>query len=222
MGNYSWLLKIINGDNTIIDWKLIIPEINFHNNQFYIDIDDSSKISSITDLSDYLNDTKLFGYLNNNYIKSLCKISLHTKFIDNTKDITKYPKMYFEEEGWDRIHFLEFHPGYEDVYWGSYAFDINYHEMEESIKIIKKITDEQKIYEEINLKKKEYMLNLINDKFTNWTIKKFQYSNENNNKDNNQDNISLYTIMELFGIRHEDYLKNPEETKLKLKEIFDK
>jgi hypothetical protein len=74
------------------------------------------------------------------------------------------------------------------------------------------------IWDEINKRKKEYMLNLINDKFTNWNIRKLEYSN----KINNNDNISLLTLMELYGIRHEDYLKNPEETTKKLKEILKK
>ena len=34
--------------------------------------------------------------------------------------------------------------------------------------------------------------------------------------------ISLLTLMTLFGIREEDYLKNPEETTKKLKEFFNK
>ena len=242
MGNYSWLLKIINGDCTIIDWKSILPIINSirDNNYFYIDEKECSEIVSITDLSNFLNDRKLFGYLTNSYIESLCKICLHTKFTNNNEDI-KYPKMYFEEEGWDRIHFLEFHPKTEDILWGSYAFDFNYDELKESLvneyKLIhgknsissflfyekhlkENIDDDYEIiiWDEINKRKKEYMLNLINDKFTNWNIRKLEYSN----KINNNDNISLLTLITLFGIREEDYLKNPEETTKKLKEFFNK
>jgi hypothetical protein len=227
MGNYSWLLKVINGDFTIIDWKSILPIINSsENNYFYIDENECSEVVSMTDLSNFLNDRKLFGYLTNGYIKSLCKISLHTKFIndiDNEENIDiihniKYPKMYFEEEGWDRIHYLEFHPGTENISWGSYAFDMNENELEKSLvneyKLIHNIelTQEHddyeiKIYDEIRKRKKEYMLNLINDKFTNWNIKKLDYSNKVETQ-----NDKLLTFMSLFGIRHEDYLKNPIET----------
>jgi len=234
MGNYSWLLKVINGDFTIIDWESILPNINsLEDNYFYINEYECSNVVSMTDLSNFLDDTKLFGYLTNGSIKSLCKISLHTKFIngvDNTDNITniKYPKMYFEEEGWDRIHFLEFHPGTEDILWGSYAFDMNENELEKSlvseyklihnIELTQKHDDfETKIYDEIRKRKKEYMLNLINDKFTHWNIKKLDYSNKVETQ-----NDKLITLMSLFGIRHEDFLKNPIETMKTFKKIIDK
>ena len=102
-------------------------------NDNYLDIyeDDSINITSIADLANYLHDRKLFGYLTNSTIKTLCKICLHTKFIHT--NINQYPKLYFEEEGWDKIHFLEFYPGTETIIWGSYAFDFNVKELEKSL-----------------------------------------------------------------------------------------
>jgi len=60
------------------------------------------------------------------------------------------------------------------------------------------------------------MLNLINDKFTNWSIKTLDYSNKVETKDD-----KLLTLMSLFGIRHEDFF-NPIETMKIFKEIIHK
>jgi hypothetical protein len=207
MGTYSLLLKIINGNCTIIDWKSILPTLDSFKNNNYLDIyeEDCINIKSITDLANYLHDRKLFGYLTNSTKKTLCKISLHTKIIDEKIDIK--PKLYFEEEGWDRIHFLEFHPGTETVIWGSYAFDFNQEEIEKSLideyKLIYDMEKEDfdyqtRIYDKIYIKKKEYILNLINDTHTNWNIHKLDV-NENENK---------VDFLSLSGIRNEDYIIN--------------
>ena len=219
MGNYSWLLKIINGDSTIIDWKSILPTEHTLNDN-YLDIyeEDCINISSITDLANYLDDRKLFGYLTNSTKKTLCKICLYTKFIDKNINITDYPKLYFEEEGWDRIHFLEFYPGTETINWGSYAFDFNEKELEKSLidqyNLIYNIEltydhpdSQMQIYDKLDKRRIEYLQNLICDKLTIWNIKKLDYLTIEN-----QDNNKLLNYLTLFGIRYEDYLKNPIET----------
>jgi len=202
MGNYSWLLKIINGDTTIIGWNSVFPVDNLLNDNYLtIYKEDSINISSITDLANYLHDRKLFGYLTNSTIKTLCKICLHTKFIDGNINITNYPKLYFEEEGWDRIHFLEFHLGTETVIWGSYSFDFNREELEKSLiddyKLIYNMENEDfdyetRIYDKIYKKRKEYILNLINDTHTNWNIQKLDYSKNKNQNDNKLSNTMWY------------------------------
>ena len=101
MGNYSWLLKVINGDTTIIDWKSILPFINsLENNYFYINEEEYSEIVSMTDLSNFLDDTKLFGYLTNEYKNLYVKYLYIPRFINDVDNLDivdniKYPKMYF-------------------------------------------------------------------------------------------------------------------------------
>lgn len=217
MGNYSWLLKTVNGDSTIINWNSVFPVENaLNDNYLTIYEEDCINISSITDLANYLHDRKLFGYLTNSTIKTLCKICLNTKFIDENN--IEYPKLYFEEEGWDRIHFLEFHPGTETIIWGSYAFDFNEKELEKSLidqyKLIYNVNlmydnpdTETEIYDKLDKRKQEYLLNLLSDRLTNWNIKNLDYS-----IDQNDNNSKLLDYLTLFGIRYEDYLKNPIET----------
>jgi hypothetical protein len=248
MGNYSWLLRILNCKDTIIDWETILklyPNIWEHYRYSQKDI---IKLKSLYDFSISLHDTKLFGYIDNNYCKLLCKISLHTSFTDkyNSK---LFPRIYFEEEGWDRIHFLEFHCGTEEVIWGSYAFDfiydkwgkrilysqeseknnINDHQEYPSIfenELDNKLKDTDQYfnskYEDdystekysididedthslINAKHKEYVINLIYDKFTNWNISKLDYNKQESDK------LNIHHLMNLVGIRNEDIVLDPE------------
>jgi len=223
MGNYSWLLKTLNTSSTIIDWNSILPIDNSLNDN-YLDMyeEDCFNITSITDLANYLHDRKLFGYLTNSTVKTLCKICLHTKFIDD--NIREYPKIYFEEEGWDRIHFLEFYLGTETINWGSYTFDFNEKELEKSLidqyKLIYNVElmydhpDTQiQIYDKLDKRRQEYLLNLISNRLTIWNIKKLDYSIDDN---------KLLNLLMLFNITYDEYLQDPVEILKIIKEKLNK
>lgn len=222
MGNYSYLIKVINGKNTIVNWNAIENE-NIKCNYFYFDKDEVG--TSLEDYANFLHDKRLFGYLIPSYMYALCRVCANTKFIN---DENKNTIMYFEEEGWDRLHYLEFKVGTEDVNWGSIAFnfDTEYYEnkykekFEQNIK--NKLTNifnkkeynsnlEDYIYEKTEERRKEYFHNLIFDDLRKWNITKLDY-----NKKETDSKILLY--MTIMGIRQEDVVKNPE----KYLDFFDK
>jgi hypothetical protein len=237
MGNYSWILQILNCKNTIIDWITIIKEYSEIIDEYKYNEDDLYKIKSLYEFFIGFHDTKLFGYFNNKLSKFLCKVCLHTSFIDQGKS-NNNPRVYFEEEGWDRIHYLEFQCGTEKVFHGSHAFNFNhllwtrrileeqsenkdlpcditdnfdsilqkehhifesmYKDSDTNYDIYKKIINsDNEIYELIHKKTKDYMLNLIDDKFTNWSINELNYNRVNLFS-------SINFMNAISGIREED------------------
>ena len=218
MGNYSYLLKVLNCKNTIINWnnfKDVLFELtkDTDNYIYFNNIDTFDNIVSLEDLANHLHAKKLFGYLTNPTCEILSLICLNSVFTD--KDNLGSPIMYFEEGGWDRIHYLKFNIGTEDIEWCSYAFDFDSECYENKIKeeienkrnFIEKIKN--KIFDKdivdywslVVGKKNEYMHNLIYDKSTNWRRNYFSY------KQPKQDykNLDTISMLSLFGIRYEDH-----------------
>ena len=165
----------------MIDWNLAKEEIDKINsskseyenwNHLYLDNIEELNVKSLQDFANFLNNKKIFGYLTNSYIKSLQKICLYTKFVGETK---LKPKMFFEESGRGKIHFLEFNIGTEEITWGIYNFDFDIEKYAKEINIEwKKDSDpvDDFVYENVLKKRDEYIYNLIYDKNTNWNIKK--------------------------------------------------
>ena len=225
MGNYSYLLKILNCDNTKINWEIVMKEIEKINkestkddtNYLYYNLpDDVNTIKNLANFSKHLNNHKVFGYLTNSYIKSLKQICKNTERILEDKE---NPKMFFEEEGWNRIHYLEFELGTENIIYGSYTynFDTEYYIkiFEEEIKNKKQLNCiKEDPYELALAKEKEYINNLIYDKSTNWQIKKLEPTFTTQNKSN------LHLLLMLAGLRIEDYNRDPEGVSKQLSKLL--
>lgn len=130
MGKLSYLV-ICNGvsSKVQIDWEKIseekvapIPDLK----RCEAAIPDYQP-DTISELAEELDETKLFGYLTNDYIEALQEVCLASSYEPPlSKDITdvelqaKRPRIYFEEEGYDCLHYLEFHPGTTTVYKGTH------------------------------------------------------------------------------------------------------
>ena len=210
MGNYSYLLYMLNAKNAIIDKDTLMKKINADNSEDYIYTwsDDFKNVKTIEDLANYKHDQKFIGYITPETINTLCKISLYTKYNEQQEDKTQHPRIYFEYEGWDEIYFIEFHLGTEKVLCGSHAFDFN----QEYYDKLYNNTDGEN-WEAVNKIKNEYMLNLIFDKFTKWNIRKLDYNHKITKE---QEQLSL--IMMLAGLRKDDIELEPE----KFTELFGK
>jgi len=115
---------------------------------------------SLKDYAICLNDTKLFGYIDHNTERLLMGISYATVMTGPTDSPTDekkvYPIMYFEEEGWIRLHYLEFNPTVDHIIWGCRTFDF----------------DQMDWSDQQTAKRKYYMMCLIRDRATNWTVTK--------------------------------------------------
>lgn len=232
MGNYSWILRILNCKNTNIDWNTVLKNYPDICNEYGYSDKNTHNIKSLYDFACKLDDTKLFGYLCNKLIKLLCKICLHTSYTNEFELNKTLPRMYFEEEGWDRIHFLEFHCGTEEIIWGSYAFNFMHNKWIKRLYMNKQKNENDEYndieyfeskYEEYNDKEidislydnnydildqesrekyKDYVLNLVHDKFTNWKTNKLNY-------EKSEYTSNVIHLMNLVGIRSEDIKLDP-------------
>ncbi|MDR3544070.1 MAG: hypothetical protein P4L69_24405, partial [Desulfosporosinus sp.] len=126
MGNYSWLITTMNGaDKCEILWDAcnFSERVNRRPSEAYhitwLKVD-PSRPKTVKELAERLHDRKLFGYLDNGYIEAFIEICRHMRMPEG--DNSSFPRMYFEEEGWQRLHYLEFHPGTDVVIWGVHSF----------------------------------------------------------------------------------------------------
>ena len=230
MANFSYLIKVLYGKETNIDYEKLSELLKNIDCEYLSSlIDDENifgesykKLENFEDYANRLNDRCLCGYLNSSTIERLCKSGLCMKNENNN------PIMYFEEEGWDRIHYFKFFPGTEEVEHGTYAFNFDeeyysekYDKLNSGIlnnlklKFSNKSYDfDEKKYEYVIEKKNEYMLNLIYDESTNWHKYLLNYNKKPSDTDNN---LGIY--LTLCGLRHEDIVNNPEKYKDLLKEL---
>lgn len=189
MGNYSYLKKVLFGKETRIDFEKLKEELNKIDTEkeldpyylYYLTLDDG-KIKDIENFEDYANridGNKFCGYLTPGTVKKLCKSGKCM-----TAGAYINPIMYFEEEGWDRLHYFKFFPGTETVEHGVYAFNFDEELYENKFneklppfkKVIKELENKFKIddtidddmYEYVTEKREDYITNLINDTSTNW------------------------------------------------------
>jgi len=211
MGNYSYLLDTINCENTNINWEEFNNAIANIKDDHYFYPEETP--GNLEELAKILNGRKLFGYLTCGYIKILHKLSLFTSTTENLK---KNPTWYFEEEGWNRIHYLEFNLGKEEVIHGSFAFDINEtyfnnileKEWEEKNLALTESDKEDWFIDKMCEKQKDYMMNLIADRGTNWNISKLDFNMHRITKE-----VDLW--MYLMGIRPEDVIRKEQEDSYK-------
>ena len=207
MGNYSYLIEVINGKETLINYELLKNELDIieieYNDCYLYCLTEDNEIKTFEDFSNRINGKKLCGYLTNGTIKKLCKSGLCM-----SNKYNKKPVMYFEEEGWDRIYYFKFFPGTEKVECGSFAFNFNFehHENEYYTKNnkIKKDDDEEGYYY-ADQKRTDYIKNLCEDINTNWDVSMLDY-----NIDQDFQN-KLGVILYLLGIRPEDIRRDPEK-----------
>jgi hypothetical protein len=215
MGNYSYLLYVTNNcKKTLIDISKIPDSGN--NDYIYTFSDEFKNIKTLQDFAEYKNGGKLFGYMTQDTIKTIESISQNSIINNDDKEYeNNHPRMYFEYEGWDEIYYLEFIVGHSIVNVGKHAFNFNDIYFEKQMKeIYFDEKDEHIIHEKVNEIRKQYMLNLIFDKFTNWNVNKLDSSQKESNE------IGMSVLLMLAGIRIEDYIDNPEKSKEHLRKVF--
>jgi hypothetical protein len=76
---------------------------------------------TVSELAEELDETKLFGYLTNDYIEALQEVCM-SMYCDATIPDATMPRIYFEEEGRYCLHYLEFHPGTTTVVKGTHEW----------------------------------------------------------------------------------------------------
>lgn len=230
MANYSYLLKVLYGKETIIDYEKLLEILNDIDCEYLYSLTTDTdffgkslkKMENFEDYANRLDDCCLCGYLTPGTIEKLCKSSLCMK-----NDNNKNPVMYFEEEGWERLHYFKFFPGSEKVEHGTYAFNFDegyynekYEKLNSSIldniksKILKSSEFDEKKWEYVSEKRNEYILNLIYDESTNWHKYFLDYNKKTSEREN-----KLGLLLALSGIRYEDVNNNPEKYKELLKKL---
>jgi len=191
MGNYSWLLFFTdNADKVTIDWSKV--ETSLLGNG-YPYICDTEECATLEELANMLDDQKFFGYWDNNTEKKLIAIN---KALINPDSKQYCPRLYFEEGGWDRVHFIEFHPGTDNVYHGSKIFNIKYNEEPENAS--------SDWFDTEDLRVKNLKLNIARDP-CNWSIYKVEVTPPQTLL---QQNFVL--LLALKGLRHEEVIKDPK------------
>jgi hypothetical protein len=237
MTNYSYLKRVILPD-TKINYEKLKKELEEIEKSGKDDgylccltdnynwFDSKNPLPNITNFNEYsnrLDDKALCGYLTPSTIKKLCKSGL---CMENNNE--NNPIMYFDEEGWDRLHYFKFFPGTEKVEHGTYAFNFNSEfyenkfidELNISSKCVpctSKTKDdiENEKYEYINNIRENYIQNLIFDSNTAWRKYILDY--------NKNEKISdLDIIMTLSGVRSEDMEKDPEKFTKIMKDLWTK
>jgi hypothetical protein len=123
MGNYSWLLAAINGaDACRIKWDMydvrLFEGIGGYD-AWHIAEAKRKKATTLVDVAHELHDTKLFGYLTDSFILALLELCNCLEMPQGMESCK--PKIFYEEEGFDRVHFLEFTPGTRIIVWGTYS-----------------------------------------------------------------------------------------------------
>ncbi len=116
MGNYSYFLQALNAASEL-DWDAFDMSLLNHDPPWMPEtLDELKVIKTMADLGRDWHDKKLIGYLSNDSIRFLQGIA---RII---KDKDTLPRLYYEEEGWDRLAYLEFHPKSGDVMLATKTF----------------------------------------------------------------------------------------------------
>lgn len=118
MGNYSYLVGLRNNsEDCIIDWD----NMNLNNlksyyiqNEYTKPVEERAK--TLADMAKVLNDTKLCGYLDADYIMTL------EEFCKHLIPYNCHPRLYYKFEGWHEIWCFEFIPGTGIVNYGVYDY----------------------------------------------------------------------------------------------------
>jgi hypothetical protein len=182
MGNYSYLKKVLFGKETRIDFEKLKQELNKIDTEKELDPYYlrclGQDIENFEDYANRIDGDKFCGYLTAGTVKKLCKSGRCM-----TAGANINPIMYFEEEGWDRLHYFKFFPGTETVEHGVHAFNFDEelyeNKFNKNLPAFKKVINELKnkfkiddndddMHEYVTEKRDDYITNLINDTSTNW------------------------------------------------------
>jgi len=206
MGNYSWLVATRNGaSKCTIDWTgwEFPPQITRGSEAYHLTwrMDKENghypQSNTVQELAESFHDTKLFGYLDNDYIIAFMELCRHMSMPEDDKS---FPRIYYEEEGWNRLHYLEFHPGTDIIIWGTFSFqekDLPDYpkKIEDSTGGEFDLTEEQ--IERHRAQKKAVFIDMIDNRPEQWVTRRLKPMDDANVP-------SLYTLMTIFGIRPED------------------
>jgi hypothetical protein len=109
MGNYSYLRRMMNSpEKCIIDWSKADTSI-LYKHWFLEDMHTKKRPNDLEELAHLWTNTKLVGYLTDNYIDAICELCKCLVPYGN------HPRLYYEYEGFDMLACFEFHPGTDTV-----------------------------------------------------------------------------------------------------------
>lgn len=119
MGNVSWLLKMMNcPHNCKIHWDRMDTTKLFESYFMQTVYEKTeNRPQNLAEMAQLWDDTKFYGYLDNNYIISL------KEFCKGLEAYDTFPRLYYEHEGWFEIICFEFCPGTETIRIGICDFD---------------------------------------------------------------------------------------------------
>ena len=117
MGNYSWLRKMMNApERCLINWEKADTSKLFKHWLMEETYSSTDKPINLAEMAKIWNDTKFFGYFENDYITALCE------FCRCLEPYDSFPQLYYEYEGFDEMVCLEFHPGTETIMVSTFCF----------------------------------------------------------------------------------------------------
>lgn len=125
MGNYSWLRASRNAPEICrINWSAMDTTKLFKHwiLQDCYEAKDEERPSTLADMAKRWDDTKFCGYFTNEYIEAL------GEFTRCLMPYNSFPRLYYENEGWDELWCLEFHPGTTTILISRYSYttDLKY------------------------------------------------------------------------------------------------
>lgn len=176
------IFKAVNTKNTFINTKSLKNDLEKISENFYFNNNDYDILISFEDLVKILDDKIfLYNFFPISLKKCLLKICLNSSFID--KNFEKNPIIYFVDYEINKIYYLEFYIGTENLYLYSYDFSFDNKKYKNKyIENIKIVNDSNKysfddMIQYIIEKKEDYIYNLIFDNNTKWYKEKIYLSN---------------------------------------------
>lgn len=171
MGNYSYFIVSVNGASICkIDWDNCNFAVETEHSECYhitwlkknlVSLGVDKRPETLEELAKSFDDHKLFGYLDNGYIEAFREVCRHLVMPPTVGKM--FPRIYFEEEGFDRIHYLEFHPGTDVVLWGNLRYDM-------PTLLIEASPEDDDHFEKWQRETHEFMIRLITSTTAEWRV----------------------------------------------------
>ena len=120
MGNYSYFLYASsNASSYKIDWSRVGKTAkNYFKGHYGFDLE---TITNLEEFCKAFHDLKFIGYMDNELIFSLIDLNEHG--LTRNKEDTESIRIYYDYEGFDQVHCLEFYPGTRKILHGIYKFN---------------------------------------------------------------------------------------------------
>ena len=168
------IFNFLNTKNTLINTKSLKNDLEKIGENQYFNNNEYDTLKSFDNLIKILNEKILYNFFSVSLKKCLLKICLNTSFIN--KNFEKNPIIYFVDYEINKIYYLEFYIGTENVYL--YSYDFCFDNKKYKNEYIENINFNNYSFIDINKyifeKKQEYIYNLIFDSNTKWNKEKLK------------------------------------------------